>query len=171
MSLSADCVAYAALVPKDTNYAASVPKGTNKVPSREAGTEALCSANSLRRNAKNKAPLRAKGKVTTTSLSNSSGAKFALRGGATSIASPSEANTTDEVIFKSPVVKNRSCNARVLQPELPSTRSPRLSVQDRVSFVNTDLREFLTNKRKLELLQTSPSCCEQVGCQLVMVHY
>jgi len=32
------------------------------------------------------------------------------------------------------------------------------------------LREFLTNKRKSDLLQTSPSYCQQVGCQLVTVH-
>jgi len=68
-------------------YVASVSKGTNKVPSREAGTKALCSANYLRRNAKNKAPIRAKSEVTTTSLSKPSGAKFALGGRATSIAS------------------------------------------------------------------------------------
>ena len=95
MSLSTDSI----------GNAAPVPKSTYKVPSREAGTKALCSANYLRRKAKNKAPLHAKGKVTTTLLPKLSGSKFTLGGGATSIASPSEANTTDEVIFKSPVVK------------------------------------------------------------------
>ena len=95
-------------------YAASVSKGTNKVLSHEAGTEALCSANYLCRKERNKSPLRAKGEVTTTSFPKSSGAKFALGGGAISIASPNEANTNNEVIFKSYVVKNRSLNARVL---------------------------------------------------------
>ena len=61
VSLSAD-IAYAASVPKGTNYAASVPKDTNKVPSREAEIEALCNSNSIRRKAKNKAPLCAKAK-------------------------------------------------------------------------------------------------------------
>ena len=32
------------------------------------------------------------------------------------------------------------------------------------------MREFLTSKRKSESFQTSPSCCQQVGCQLVTVH-
>jgi len=139
VSLSIDSVAYAASVPKGTNYAAPIPKGTNKVPNREAGTEALCSANYLRRKAKNKASLRAKGEVTTTSLPRSSGAKFALGAGATSIAAPSKANTIDEVISKSLVVENMSLNARVLQLEQPSTQSPRVSVRDRVSLVNPDL--------------------------------
>jgi len=40
-----------------------------------------------------------------TLLPKSSGAKFALWGGVTNIASPGEVNTTDKVIFKSPVVK------------------------------------------------------------------
>jgi len=108
ISLSTDSVAYAALVPKGTNYAALVPKGTNKVSSREAGTEALCSADYFHRKEKNKTPLCAKGEVTTTSPPKSFGAKFTLGGGATSIASPSEAITTDKVIFKSPVVKTRA---------------------------------------------------------------
>ena len=55
-------------------------------------------------------------------------------------------------------------------PEQTSARSARVSALDRLSSVNPDLREFLTNKQKLELFQTSPSCCEQVGCQLVTVH-
>ena len=41
-------------------YAASVPKDTNKVPNRKARTKPLCSASYLHRNAKIKAPLRAK---------------------------------------------------------------------------------------------------------------
>jgi len=129
VSPSADSVAYTALI----------SKVTNKVPSREAGTEALRSANYLCQKAKYKAPLRAKGEVTTTSLPTSSGAKFALGAGATSLASPSEANNTDEVISRSPVVKKRSFNVRVLQPEQPSTRSPRVSVLDHLSLVNPDL--------------------------------
>jgi len=108
---------------------------------REAGTKALRSANYLRHKAKNKAllratPSRAKSEVTTTSLSNTSGTKFALASGSTSIASPIEANTAGELVLKTPVNKKRSLNARVFQPEPPSTRSPRVSVQDRLGLVN-----------------------------------
>ena len=52
-----------------------------------------------------------------TLLHMPSGAKLALAGGAKSLASPSEANTTSEVVLKSPVVQKRSFNARVLQPK------------------------------------------------------
>ena len=116
-SLSADSVA----------YATSAPKGASKVPNRETRTKALDSAKYLRRNAKNKAllhaiPSCAKSEVTTTSLPKPSGAKFALSNGSTSIASPIEANITGEVVLKSPpIVKKRSLNARVLQPEHPNS--------------------------------------------------
>jgi len=124
-------------------YAASAPKGASKVSRREAGTKALVSAKYLRRNAKNKALLRAipscaKSEVTTTSLSKPPGAKFALSSGSISITSPIKANTTGDVALKSPKVKKRSLNARVLQPEHP-TRSPRVSVQDLLGLVNPDL--------------------------------
>jgi len=99
-----------------------------------------------------------------TSLPKSSSAKFARYDGATRLTSPDKVNITDKVIFKSP--KNRNLKARSLQPE----QSLQVSKQDCVSLVNNDLWEFLTNKRKLELLHTSPSCCEQVGYQLVIVH-
>ena len=101
-----------------------VPEGTIKVLSREARTGALCSAKYLRSKAKCKAPLRAKGEVTMTLLPKTSGAKFALRGAVTNIASSGEVNTTDKVIFKSLVVKNRSLNARVSQTKQPNTQSP-----------------------------------------------
>jgi len=51
-----------------------------------------------------------------------------------------------------------------------NVRSAHVSALSRLSSAKSDLREFLTNKRKSELLQTSPACCEQVGCQLVIVH-
>jgi len=155
-------------VTDDVANIAPVPRGTNKILSRkaealcsakyfsrEAGTEALCSTSYLRHKAEHKAPLRAKSEVTMTSLPKSSDAKFMPSDGATRITLPSEVN---KVIFKSP--KNRNLKAKGLLPE-PSLQ---VSKQDHESLVNTDLREFLTNKRKLELLHTSPSCCEQVGC-------
>jgi len=79
---------------------APVPKGTITVLSREAGTEALCSTRYLRNKAKNKAPRRAKSEVTMTLLPKFFGAKFMFGSKATSIASPSEANVTAQVIFK-----------------------------------------------------------------------
>ena len=147
-------------------YAASTPKGTNKVPSRKARTKALCSANHLRRNAKIKVSLCAKSEATTASLPALSSAKLALGGGAKRLASSSEANVTG-VVLTSHVIKEKSFNARVLQLEQPSTRPPRVSVLDRLSLVNPDLREFLINKQKFcyeELSRTFPSRCEQEGC-------
>ena len=41
---------------------------------------------------------------------------------------------------------------------------------NRLNPTGSELREFLTNKGKSESFQTSPSCYQQVGCQLVMVH-
>ena len=136
VSLRADSVA----------YTASAPKGTKKVPSREAGTKALCSANYLRRNAKIKAPLRAKSEATMASLPMLPSAKLTLRGGAKRLASSSEDNVTGGVVLTLPVIKDRSFNVKLLQLEQPSTRLPRASVLDRLSLVNPDLREFLTNK-------------------------
>ena len=65
-----------------------------------------------------------------------------------------------------PASASRAIRKKVIlkSPKQTSTRSSRVSVLDRLSAVNPDLREFLTNKRKLELLHTSPSCCKQVGC-------
>ena len=40
----------------------------------------------------------------------------------------------------------------------------------RLGPATSDLREFLTNKRKSESFRTPPSCCQQVGCQLVTVY-
>ena len=91
---------------------APVPKGTIKVLSREAGTKALCSAKYFHSKARSRAPLHVKGEVTISSPPTTSGAKFALRGGATSITLPSEVNITDKVIFKLP--KNRNLKARGL---------------------------------------------------------
>ena len=131
----------------------SVSKGTNKIPSREA--DSLCSAKYLRRKAESKALFHAKSEVTMTSFPKSSDAKFAPDDGATRITPPSEVNITNEVIFESP--KDRSLKARGLQPEQSNTQSLQVSKQYWVSLVNTDLREFLTNKQKLELLHTSLS--------------
>ena len=86
------------------------------------------------------------------------------------LASSSEPHATSEAISTSLVFERRNLKDRVLQLEQPNTRPPRVSVLNHVSLVNPDLREFLTNKHKLELLHISPSYYEQVGCQLVTVH-
>ena len=106
-----------------------VPKSTSKVLSRKAETEALSSASHLHYKVENNAPQRAKSEVAMTSLPKSSSVKFAPRGGATRLTSPSEVNTNDEVISKSHKIK--SLKARGLRPEQP-----------RVSLVNTDLQNF-----------------------------
>ena len=102
-----------------------------------------------------------------TSLPKFFGAKPAPGGRATRLTLPSEININDKVIFKSP--KNRSLKARGLQPEQPNTRSLQVSEQDRVSLVNTDLQEFLTNKWKLEPLQCQDA--ELKACVLVLLQY
>jgi len=43
-------------------------------------------------------------------------------------------------------------------------------VLNHLSPAGSDLREFLTSKWKSRPFRTSPSCCQQVGCQLVIVH-
>ena len=154
-------------------YAASVFRDASKVPNCKARTKTLYSASYLRHNAKIKAPLCAKSEATTALLPALSSAKLALGGGAKKLASLSEANTTGEVVLTSHIVKKRSFNTKALQHEQPSTRPPQVSILDRLSSINPDLQEFLTDKRKFcceELSHTSPSHCEQAGCQLVTVH-
>ena len=65
----------------------------------------LCSANYLRRNAKIKAPLRAKSEATTASLPTLFSAKIALGGRVKCLASSGEANATSEAVVTSSVVK------------------------------------------------------------------
>jgi len=174
-----------------------VPQGTNKVFSRKAETETLSSSSHLRYKAENKAPQRVslsksscaksalQRKVNGSSLGSDSGAYAALAPkGATRILSREARtkalrsfnrlcdNPKDEASSRASLPMpsgpksahvNRAISIKVISksPEQISARSAR------VSAANPDLREFLTNK---QLLHTSPSCCEQVGCQLVMVH-
>ena len=138
---------------------------TSPALSRGARTKALFSDSYLRCKVQNKAPQRAKREVALTSPPKSSEAKLAPHRGATRLSLPSKVNIVDDkVIIKSPKAKSFKARGLQLEPSRP------VSKQDRVSLANTDLREFLTNKQKLELLHTSPSCCEQVGCQLITVH-
>ena len=56
-----------------------------------------------------------------TSLPKIFGAKFTFGGKAMSVASPSKANVTAKVIFKSPETKNRNLKVRGLQLGQPNT--------------------------------------------------
>jgi len=95
-------------------YAASAFRDASKVPNCKARTKTLYNASYLCHKAKIKAPLCAKSEAIVASLPALSSAKLALRSGAKSLASSSEANATSEVALTSPVVKKRSFNARVL---------------------------------------------------------
>jgi len=127
-------------------YATSALRDASKVPNPKTRTKALYIVSYLRYNAKIKAPLCAKSEAIVVSLPALSSTKLALESKAKSLTSSSEAKAIGEVVLTSPIVKKRSFNAKVLQLEQPSTRSPRVSVLDRLSSVNPDLREFLNNK-------------------------
>ena len=83
---------------------------------------------------------------------------------------PSRASLPRPADAKSVPHKAMSKKVMSKSPEQINAPFARVSALSRLSSIKSDLREFLTNKRMLELLQTSLSCCEQVGCQLVMVH-
>ena len=139
---------------------ATVPQGTHDVHSREAGT---------------KAPQRA-------SLPSSSSTKLALRSGAKgsslSVDSGAYAASTPKDI---PKALSREARAEALFSANPLygdkknmtssyVQPNRASALDRLGPTGSDLREFLTNKRKSESFPISLFCCQQVGCQLVIVH-
>jgi len=154
---------------------APVPQDTRGVPSRKARTKAPSGANLLRSKVADKAPQHA-------SPPSSSSTKLALRSGvkglSPSVDSGAYAASTSKSI---PKVLSREVRAKALSStnHLCSheknkassyAQSSTTSVLSRLSPTTSDLREFLTNKRKSDLLQTFPSCCQQVGCQLVTVH-
>ena len=131
--------------------------------------------NHLRSNIAHKAPQRA-------SLPSSSSAMLALRcrakGSSLSVDSGAYAASAPKDI---PKVLSREVRAKALfsanylrgdkKNRAPSyAQSNRTSVLDRLGPTGSDLREFLTSKRKSESFQTSPSYCQQVGCQLVTLH-
>ena len=149
-------------------YAASTPKGIPRAFSREARTKALSSANHLRSKEADKAPQRA-------SLPSSSSAKLALRsrakGLSLSIDSDAYATSAPKDI---PKVLNREVRTKALfsanylcsderNRASSYAQSNRASALNRLSPAGSDLREFLTNKRKSESFPTSPFYCQQVG--------
>jgi len=154
---------------------APVPQGTRGVPSRQARTKAPSGANLLRSKMASKAPQCA-------SLSGSSIAKFALHGGAKGLSLGVDSGVYAVSAPKGvPKVLSREARAKALssanhlcgdEKNRAScyAQSNRASALSRLSPATSDLREFLTNKRKSDLLQTSSSCFQQVGCQLVTIH-
>jgi len=86
-----------------------------------------------------------------------------------------EATLSGEAILPSPIAKRKAFKAkpRASQSKEASFQSSRVSVLDRLGPVNTDLRDYLSNKRKLRLeepVHISSSQCGQAGCQLVTVY-
>jgi len=152
-------------------YAASAPKGISKAFSRKFRAKALSRANHLRSNIADKAPQCA-------SLPSSSSAKLALRSGAKgsslSVDSGAYAASAPKDIPKglSREVRVKALfSANYLRGDKKNrtssyVQSNSASVLDHLGPTGSDLREFLLS----ESLQTSPSYCQQVGCQLVIVH-
>jgi len=156
-------------------FAVSASKGIPKVFSREARAKALSSANHLRSKVADKAPQCAP-------LPSSSITKLALRSGAKG---SSLSVDSGAYVASAPkgIPKVFSCEARgkalssanhLCGDEKNRTssyvQSKRVSELNHLSPAGSDLREFLTSKRKSESFRTSSSCCQQVGCQWVTVH-
>ena len=135
------------------------------------------SANKLYLEARGKALPSANNEALLTSLVEKAlhnRAKFASTGRTKTVASSCEA-TPCEATLASPMPKKKALRARpkASQPNMASFQSPRVSVMDWLGIVNTDLRDYLSTKRKLcseEPAYISQSQCEQAGCQFVMVH-
>ena len=78
-------------------------------------------------------------------------AKLALKDRVKIVASPCEATFSGEAILASPIAKKKTIKAkpRASHPKGASFQSPRVSVLDRLGPVNTDLRDYFSNKQKL----------------------
>jgi len=182
-------------VTDSTTGTAAVPQGTRGVPSRQAGTKAPSSANYLHEKAANKAPQRAsllgsssvkfalRGGAKGLSLASYSGAYAALapkgapevlsREARTKALSSANHLCGNERNNASTCVSFPKLASKKVVSKLPKrikARSTRVSALSRLNSAGSDLREFLASKRKSKSFQTSLSCCQQVGCQLVTVH-
>jgi len=132
------------------------------------------SAKDLCREARDKAPLGANNEAILASLEGKaqhSKAKSASKGRIKIVASSCEATLSGEIILASPVAKKKAFKAkpRASRSKGASFLSSRVSVLDRLSPVNTDLRDYLRNKRKLHLEESvhiSLSHCGQAGVNL-----
>ena len=82
-----------------------------------------------------------------------------------------EASSQGEAIQASPTVKK--AKPKAFQPKRAKFQLHRVFVLDQLGPANIDLRDYLSNKRKLhskDTIHVSPSQCEQAGCQLVTMH-
>jgi len=169
---------------------APVPQGTRRIPSRQAETEAPSSANHLRNKVANKGPRRASRpeslSVKSPLRSGAKGSSLGADSGAYAASAPKGATKvlSREARTKALSSANHLCGDaslpkpadaksaphKAMSKKVINARSTHVSALSRLSSAKSDWREFLTSKRKSELLQTSPACCEQVGCQLVIVH-
>ena len=91
-------------------------------------------------------------------------------------ASPCEAKPYGEAILASPSAKKKAFKVKpkASQSKGGIFQSPRVSVLDWLGSVNTDLRDYLSNKQKPrseEPVHVSPSQCGRAGCQFVTAHY
>ena len=135
-------------------------------------------AKDLSREARGKAPLGANSEAILTSLEGRAmrrKAKLISKGRAKTVALPCKVTLSGESILASPIAERKAFKAkpRASQPKGVSFQSSRVSVLDRLGPVNTDLRDYLSNKQKLRLeepVHISSSQCGQAGCQLVTVH-
>ena len=74
--------------------------------------------------------------------------KFAFKGRAKAVASLYEVTFSGEAILASPTAKKAIFKARPrsFQPKQANSQPHRVSMLDRLSPINTDLREFLNHK-------------------------
>jgi len=96
-------------------------------------------------------------------------AKFTSKGRIKAVVSPCEATFSGEAILALPITIMKALKAKpkASQPKEANFQSHQVFVMDRLGLVNTDLRDYLSNKRKLrseKFVHISPSQCGQVGC-------
>jgi len=132
------------------------------------------SAKNLCHEARNKAPLGANSEAIPASLEGKAlhdKAKFASKGRT----KKGEATLSGEVLLASAITRKKALKAKpkVSQPKGDNIKSSQVFVMDWLGPVNIDLRDYLSNKRKLrseESIHISSSQCGQAEYQLVMVH-
>ena len=106
----------------------------------------------------NLASLKSRASLSSTKLPSNSETK-ALSAKTTSLR---EVKSHGEAILGSSITKNKvfKANPKAFQPKRANFQSLRVSVLDRLGPVNTDLRDYLSNKQKLhseESIHVPPS--------------
>jgi len=174
---------------------APVPQGTRGVPSHQAGAKAPSSANHLHNKVANKAPQRASlpssSSIKFALRGGAKGLSLGADSGAYAASAPKGAPEVLSLEVRAKALSNANhhcgdernnastcvsfpkfASKKVVSklPERINARSTRVSALSHLNSAGSDLREFLASKRKSKSFQTSLSCCQQVGCQLVTVH-